>query len=597
MPIPHHHNSWIDRLSRAGWSLGEGAQAKEAALAAGAAVPAHPPRRLTLTSEGRCLIIGSGQPALEVASALNRRMAPIVLLTDVADASPLGAAFPVGTGRIESTRGHFTAFEISVSDLRWANTASRSELLLEPAGETCIRCDVILDLSGRPSLFPGCEERDGYIRANPRDALGLARAVLAAADLTGEIEKPLYVEVKASICAHARNRITGCSNCLDTCPAGAIAPDGDAVAIDAGICEGCGLCAAGCPTGAISYRLGADHDVIARARATLEAYADAGGHRAVLLLHEPGHGEPIFEASARYGDGLPANVIPLPLSSVAQAGHDVLLALLLAGAEHIALLVPRRHHRHLAALEQQTDLAAAILAGLGYGDRIAVIAEDDPSRVEAALTALAAPTALAPMPARHFGLVGSKREVVRSALAALHRHAPLTCDLIKLPAGSPYGQVLLDQQRCTLCLACVSACPTGALRDTPEQPALRFAEAQCVQCGICVATCPEDALGLDPRLDLATSPAVLRTLKAEEPHCCARCGKPFGTRAAVDRVKRRLESNPHFADARRLAMLDLCGDCRVVALMAGERAPMASRPRPRPVASEDYVTSPGKRGR
>jgi ferredoxin len=43
---------------------------------------------------------------------------------------------------------------------------------------------------------------------------------------------------------------------------------------------------------------------------------------------------------------------------------------------------------------------------------------------------------------------------------------------------------------CTLCLSCVSACPTGALLDDPDRPALKFVEDACVQCGLCKATCP-----------------------------------------------------------------------------------------------------------
>src|SRR3546814_7446748 len=70
-----------------------------------------------------------------------------------------------------------------------------------------------------------------------------------------EFEKPRYVEYKAEICAHSRNRKTGCTRCLDVCPASAIAPDGDHVAIDPFICGGCGACHSVCPTGAASYAL------------------------------------------------------------------------------------------------------------------------------------------------------------------------------------------------------------------------------------------------------------------------------------------------------------------------------------------------------
>ncbi|TYC56064.1 4Fe-4S dicluster domain-containing protein, partial [Zoogloea oleivorans] len=73
---------------------------------------------------------------------------------------------------------------------------------------------------------------------------------------------------------------------------------------------------------------------------------------------------------------------------------------------------------------------------------------------------------------------------------------------IALPEGSPYGRLAIDKDKCTLCLACINACPVKALSDDESQPRLRFREASCVQCGLCVATCPEDALQLSARLDL-----------------------------------------------------------------------------------------------
>ena len=72
-----------------------------------------------------------------------------------------------------------------------------------------------------------------------------------------------------------------------------------------------------------------------------------------------------------------------------------------------------------------------------------------------------------------------------------------------LPAGAPFGRVVVDVAGCTLCLACVGACPTGALVDNPERPQLSFVEDACVQCGLCQSTCPESVIRLEPRLNFA----------------------------------------------------------------------------------------------
>ena len=62
--------------------------------------------------------------------------------------------------------------------------------------------------------------------------------------------------------------------------------------------------------------------------------------------------------------------------------------------------------------------------------------------------------------------------MLRFALAELHRAAPVAADIIALPEGAPFGAVEIDVGGCTLCLSCVSACPTGALRDDPERPTI-----------------------------------------------------------------------------------------------------------------------------
>ncbi len=574
-------------LRAAGWSEGAGSLPKSEALAAAARVELQPPNLLTLRSEGHCLIYGSGQTALDVGVALAEKLNLTVCLADIADALPAGSLPELIRGEITDATGHCGAFRVTVRNMARLSPMSRQQFEAQgPTGTTTIECDTILDVSGRPSLFRGCEERDGYIRANPFDPLSLGKAMLQATELVGEFEKPRYVEFTAELCAHSRNRRTGCSNCLDICPTGAISPDGDHVRIDPGVCEGCGLCSSVCPTGAITYANPAGRDLVRIARAAVDAFSAAGGGAPALLLYEKPHGEPIFDASARHGRGLQSNLIPLALPSVTQAGHDLLLSLLLCGLRQIAILVPRRHRASLGSLEAQVALAGCVLDSLGFGQRITVIPEDDPDLVEAALYDF---DNRQPMPNQRFGLTGRKREIERLVLAALRDAAPLRPNVISLPHGAPYGRVLLHLERCSLCLACVSACPTGALRDDADRPALKFVETDCVQCGLCVATCPEQALALEPRLDFEAMPHDVRILKSEEPFHCRRCGKPFGTRSAIERVRARLSGNPHFPDATRLELVEMCADCRVVSVMEQRREPLEGAKRPRVVTSEDYM--------
>ena len=115
--------------------------------------------------------------------------------------------------------------------------------------------------------------------------------------------------------------------------------------------------------------------------------------------------------------------------------------------------------------------------------------------------------------------------MLRFAMSELHRAAPEPVGIIALPEGAPFGGVEIEAGGCTLCLSCVSACPTGALRDDPERPVLRFVEDACVQCGLCQATCPENVITQRPQIDFDAARAPARILKEEEPFCCIRCSK------------------------------------------------------------------------
>src|SRR5258708_16485741 len=132
----------------------------------------------------------------------------------------------------------------------------------------------------------------------------MLRAVLKARDLTGTFEKPRYVSFDATLCAHSRSQVTGCTRCLDLCPTSAITPDGDHVAIDANICAGCGQCAAACPTGAASYALPSEDMLIRNLRPLLMAHSEPARPQPALLVHHDPPGAPLIDALARVGDGL-----------------------------------------------------------------------------------------------------------------------------------------------------------------------------------------------------------------------------------------------------------------------------------------------------
>jgi ferredoxin len=350
-----------------------------------------------------------------------------------------------------------------------------------------------------------------------------------------------------------------------------------------------------CPTGAASYSLPRVADLLNRLRVLLEAYRDANGRNAVLLVHDLRHGEPLIDLAARVGRGLPARVIPFAVNEITQLGLEFFAAAIAMGAAAIRILAPARAKYERAALAQQMGYAETVLAGLGYGPgRIGLIETDDPDALDAALY-VALPLAAAKSSA--FLPLGDKRGLARLALAKLQAAAPAPVDVLALPKGAPFGTLDVRVAGCTLCLACVSACPTGALTDNAERPMLRFTEDACVQCGLCRATCPEKVVTLKPQLDFRAATAGPRLLKEEEPFCCIRCGEPFGVRSTIERVAAKLQG-AHWmyqAGSSRLDVVKMCDDCRVAVITEQDFDPYGAPPRAPVRTTDDYLVERWKK--
>jgi MinD superfamily P-loop ATPase len=612
---------FVNLREQAGWGAqGDRATPKIAALVAlSAGLHGEPTPAVDFRSEGRLLIVG-GAAALRWAARLQGPLSPTVLLEDLEGVSLADArAFPVVSGALRRLDGWLGTFEATWEqsnpiDLEacvrcGACVEACPEGAIGPAFQVdaeacrshraCVaacgaagaivfaraertrtqRFDLVMDLRARPA-FTRHAPPQGYFHPGP-DPDRQADCAMALAQWVGEFEKPRYVRYKASICAHSRNRIDACSRCIDVCSAEAIVADGDGVRIEPHLCVGCGACATVCPTGAASHAVPGPALLGDAIRRSLDAYRGAGGRDPVLLVHAERDGAALIASLGRAAGpsvaaggpapaiaGLPARVIPVPIHHVAAFGLDLVLASIAYGAAQVAtLFTGEEAPQYVEALREQHAIANALLEALAPGGpRAQVVDARDALELESALAALQPATAVG-APAR-FAMPAEKRRAIETALdhlvaqaRAAGRAVPAA---VPLAAGAAFGAVRVDTAACTLCLACTSACPAGALVDDPASPRLRFIERNCVQCGLCAKTCPEDAIVLEPRMLLdAASAAEPRELARTEPFGCVRCGAPFGTRRMVDAMVARLSAHAMFGGdaARRLQM---CADCRVV---------------------------------
>ena len=491
---------------------------------------------VTYRSAGRTLLIGPGPMVAEAAARLPASLQISVLATEPATgARPTVSAWidgqPVALG------GHLGAFRLGIE----ADGTTRE------AGPY----DTVLDL-GRKPLISVEVPPPGYYAVN--DAQALEAALAALAEMVGEFEKPRYFEYDPDICAHGRSGIGGCTRCLDSCPTGAIRSLRERIEVDPFLCQGGGVCAATCPTGAIRYTRPRANEWLDGVRGLLRDFREAGGAAPVILLHDAAQGGDMVAAHAA---DLSTRVLPLQIEEVGAAGMDCWLSMLAYGAERVILLMHGAVPASVRAeIETQLGYVDAILDGLGYPSGRVVIV-DSPTSPPGDESSL-------PLEPATFGAVGSKRELLRAALSHLHAQAPAPVAAAALPAGAPFGEIVVDPRACTLCMSCVSVCPAQALASGGETPRLNFVEWNCVQCGLCERACPESAITRNARILYETArQREQRTLHEEEPFLCTGCGKPFATRSVMRRMREKLAGHRMFQTPAALARLEMCEDCRV----------------------------------
>jgi ferredoxin len=294
-------------------------------------------------------------------------------------------------------------------------------------------------------------------------------------------------------------------------------------------------------------------------RLAAKGQGDAPG----IIFHNAHDGREALGACARNGPGLPARWLPIETWHVASTGVDLLLGALAYGAGNVALLCAGSEApEYLAALRREMRLAETILGALGYGSgHFHILSTADLYTIGGIAPGKTVPIAAG------FNLSNDKRDALEFVIEHLLRHGTSRPPEIGLPAGSPFGAIRVDKEKCTLCLACAGACPASALMDGADFPRLKFLERNCVQCGLCEQTCPEDAITLSPRLLLDDSRKQEVVLNESEPFNCISCGKALGTKLMIDSMLSRLAGHSMFQGDGKLQRLQMCADCRVVDMM------------------------------
>lgn len=596
-----------------GWSRdARSAMPKLAALLAAAKLPeAEPVATVTYKSAGRLLLVGPMEQAERFAAVLGDALDITIFSRGGSGAQE--RKYPVVGGRIDRLTGWLGAFTLTWSQdnpidldlctrcnacvaacpegaigldyqvnlqscashracVKACDVAGAIDFTREPVPHTDT-FDLVLDLRQQPAFVQHAPPQ-GYFHLPPELEKGphALDVVIKLRELVGEFEKPKFFAYKQKLCAHSRNEKVGCNACIEICSAEAISSDKSRqqVKVNPNLCVGCGACTTVCPTGALTYAYPRANEQGAKLRTLLSTYEKAGGNAPVLLLHSQERGQVLVEELGRAarvgaGDGVPANVIPVAVWHVASVGIDLWLSAIAQGAAHVALLTTDEEApQYVTGLQEQMEVAQAILEGLGYeGRHFSVLHGRNAADLDQEMRLVAKRRGAAPRQRARFAVSGEKRTTMELALDHIIEQAPQRPESIALPAASLFGTVNVDKDKCTLCMSCVGACPSSALQDNQTAPQLRFVEKNCVQCGLCATTCPEQAITLAPRLLLTPERKQPRVVNEAQPYACVRCAKPFGTLKAIESMIGKLGGHPMFQGAA-LERLKMCGDCRVI---------------------------------
>lgn len=503
-------------------------------------------------SQGCVLVLADSHQAIQVASQLKERHKVVVLLVESVTVGELPRDLHCLRAELLELSGYLGHFQVRIQ----GKQGSLNPAILCPGEKGCF--DLVLDFLEPPYLKMEIPPLGYYtVRDDPQT---LHRALTEIDGLNGSFYKQKFYSYDASKCAHGRRGIQGCRRCIDICPTEAIISVGNRVSVDPYLCQGCGNCATACPSAAIVYSFQTQEWLLEHIRTSLKATIEAGHSKPCVLFHDDQQGQILVDKAS---PNLSSQILSIALYGVAVVGMEVWLATLAYGAAEIVLLGTKSvSKRAVDEWQRQLDNCGRILEALGCASQCVRLVEVETEHD--LLRALDTQSRCSPRTAARSSFSNEKRHTFEQALEYLSGWALAPSSPVQLNHSSPFGEVCVDPEACTLCMGCVQVCPSHALQRCGENvaPQLGFVESLCLQCGLCVAACPEDAIRLSPRIDFDLEGRKrMRVLHESPAFRCIACGKPFSTRAIINLMSERLKDNPFF-QGDGIKKLQMCPDCR-----------------------------------
>ncbi len=369
--------------------------------------------------------------------------------------------------------------------------------------------------------------------------LGETEALEKARSHLGIYHYKNFIGYDSTVCQYHERLTDVCGKCVEVCPTTAIikVEEERHLAFDPVNCEGCGGCVGVCPSGALDYT-----------QMPMETWD---------------------ELAELYRDRIPL-IVPeqLVLSDINVSLAPHVLPLAIPGQKFLSEV-------HLLTLLQKSGgpiLFYTHQLGKGTGDAITLLNDIfERAYHKQAVYLCQTPQELLSAMERAVSISEcrfwmktprmKKREVFTHRLAHLVGDRDL--GIITTGEHIHYGTVTVNEDACTLCLACVGACNAGALTAHPEDNTLRFNASMCTDCGYCEYICPEKDCITVHHDELHLEPSYFKqvVLAKDELFKCVECGKEFATVKAIQKIADMM--TPRFGDdAARIHALYCCPDCK-----------------------------------
>ncbi|SMM98544.1 Iron-sulfur cluster-binding protein [uncultured Candidatus Thioglobus sp.] len=517
-------------------------QAKQKAITALADIYINPTSVISYKSAGFVLIVSESiEEALKITEQLGDKFTPHYLLQNKTGVDKNNTTY----GNLITVNGYLGSFEIT------AMVNNKIEnLMVNKEGKYF---DIVIDLVSTINIAP--VPPFGYYGLNKN---GENVEIFAEINqLIGILDKPKFFNLDATLCVHNRNKTELCQRCIDSCPADAISSNGDSVDVNPNLCHGCGGCSSACPTGAISYAYPTEEDTSKKLYVLVGSYLKNSGKQVKLLFHTADNEALLPE--------LESNTLPLAQEEIGSLGLETFLYAFCLGVENIIVHCTDEPAQTIQVLHKQINLTHKLLHSLGYQSQNAFVQliTDISQALDSDITPLSDTIGLIEL--------SNKRNRIFAMIDFLYTNkqtqTPLShCDF-SVSDDAYFGEVIINKELCTLCMACTSVCPPKALTSgNIDKPIVNFQESLCVQCGLCVKSCPEEAMQLNSRLIFDNQQRTSqKILNADQPFRCVDCGKVFGSNQVIQKMMEKLKNHSMFADGK-INNLAKCEDCRVKAL-------------------------------